>query len=338
MLAGDRPIGAILIQDFEKENAYTSVDLELLSTISAQATTALENSNLFQEITSALQSLETRERYQGNVAKAVATLTQFGTLALPEVLNTLSTAARNDHTYFAAFDQVENTPIWRIISEWPKPEERNPSQISTTDTLNILSFPHWVADLRDKGWFAGTASEISNPEREYTQARGISSILLLAVPGKSAYPNFLAFEHYDDPKKWLSEEINVMRLAADAFSNTIIREDLLGQLQISLDETESLYNASHRLAMANDLSEMVMALTIDMHTTTINRGELLLFHHNSQSKNTKIVVAANWHSGSGPEPSPVGMEFAYTPYEHLFFNQAPTFIDNINEAHIEPDT
>ena len=56
MLAGDRPVGVILVEDFEKENAYTSVDVELLSTISAQATTALENSNLFQEITSALQS------------------------------------------------------------------------------------------------------------------------------------------------------------------------------------------------------------------------------------------------------------------------------------------
>ncbi len=128
----------------------------------------------------------------------------------------------------------------------------------------------------------------------------------------------------------------MLRLAADAFSNTIIREDLLGQLQISLDETESLYNASHRLAMANDLQEMVKALTIDMHTTTINRGELLLFHQNTQSKNTKIVVAANWHSGSGPKPAAVGEEFSSNPYEHLFFNQAPSFIDNVDEANIDP--
>ena len=336
MLAGDRPVGVILVEDFENENAYTSVDVELLSTISAQATTALENSNLFQEITNALQSLEVRERYQGNVAKAVANLTQFGTLALPEVLTTLSSAAQNDHTYFAAYDQVENTPIWRIISEWPKPLEGKPSQSSGTDPLNVLSFPHWVADLREKGWFAGITSEIPAPDREYLQARGISSILLLAVPGKSPVPNFLAFEQYGEQRRWLSEEINILRLAADAFSNTIIREDLLGQLQISLDETESLYNASHRLALANDLQEMVMALTIDMHTTTINRAELLLFHQNSQSKNTNIVVAANWHSGSGPEPAPVGMQYQLTPYESLFFNQAPTFIDNLNETNLDP--
>jgi signal transduction histidine kinase/DNA-binding response OmpR family regulator len=336
MLAGDRPVGVILVEDFENENAYTSVDAELLSTITAQATTALENSNLFQEITNALQSLEIRERYQGNVAKAVATLTQFGTLALPEVLNTLSSAANNDHTYFAAFDQVENTPLWRIISEWPKPVERGSAQLVRTDPLNILSFPLWVADLRDKGWFTGIASEIPNPEKEYIQARGISSILLLAVPGKSPFPNFLAFEQHGEQRRWLSEEINILRLAADALSNTIIREDLLSQLQVSLDETESLYNASHRLALANNLQEMVMALTIDMHTTTINRAELLLFHQNAQSRNTKIIVAANWHSGSGPEPEAVGIEFPYTHYEQLFFSQAPTFIDNVDEANIDP--
>ena len=336
MLAGDRPVGAILLVDYENENAYTSIDVELLSTISAQATTALENSNLFQEITNALQSLEVRERYQGNVAKAVANLTQFGSLALPEVLNTLSSAAKNDRTYFAAFDQVENTPIWRIISEWPKPMDGKPSPSATTDPLNVLAFPHWVADLREKGWFSGITTEIPAPDRDYLQARGVRSILLLAVPGKSPVPNFLAFEQYGDERRWLSEEINILRLAADAYSNTIIREDLLGQLQHSLDETESLYNASHRLALANDLQEMVMALTIDMHTTAINRAELLLFHQNSQSQNSKIIVAANWHSGSGPEPAPVGMEFPSTHYERLFFNQAPTFIDDVNESQLDP--
>ena len=85
-----------------------AVDVELLSTIAAQATTALENSNLFQEITNALQALETRERYQGNIAKGVATLTQFGTLALPDVLNTLAMAAGNSRTYYAAVSQDAN--------------------------------------------------------------------------------------------------------------------------------------------------------------------------------------------------------------------------------------
>ncbi len=336
MLAGDRPVGVILVEDLEKENAYTAVEVELLSTIAAQATTALENSNLFQEITNALQSLEIRERYQGNVAKAVATLTQFGTLALPEVLSTLSSAAKNDRTYFAAYDQSDNTQKWRIISEWPKVATANLSQAAGILPLIIQQFPHWAADLRDKGWFAGVASEIPAPEREYTQSRGVSSILLLAVPGKSPVPNFLAFEHFGDQRKWLSEEINILRLAADAFSNTLIREDLLGQLQISLDETESLYNASHRLALASDINEMIMALTADMHTTAINRAELLLFRQNPQSKTTEIIVAAKWHSGSGPQPAPIGTEYPHTPYERLFFNQAPIFIDNVNEAQIDP--
>ena len=336
LLAGDRPIGGILVENFDLENAYTSIDVELMSTIAAQATTALENANLFQEITNALQSLEIRERYQGNVAKAVANLTQFGSLALPEVLNTLSSAAQNDRTYFAAFDHAENKPIWRLISEWPNASEGNSFPDGKKNPLNVHSFPHWVADLREKGWYSGIASEMPAPERDYVQSHGIGSLLLLAVPGKSPVPNFLAFEQFGSQRRWLIEEINALRLAADAFSNTIIREDLLGQLQISLDETEALYNASHRLALANDLQEMVKALTIDMHTTTLNRAELLLFTQAPESKNTNIVVAANWHSGSGSQPAAVGMEFPYIPYERLFFNQAPTFIDDVLEANIDP--
>ena len=53
------------------------------------------------------------------------------------------------------------------------------------------------------------------------------------------------------------DEINILRVAADAIANTFVREDLLTQLRANLDETESLYNASNRLVVANDFQEML---------------------------------------------------------------------------------
>ena len=278
---------------------------ELLSTIAAQATTALENSNLFQEITNALQSLETRERYQANVAKGVATLTQFGTLALPDVLNTLAIAARNSRTYLCQrLDRMKMVSYWHSISEWHDPNITTSKNKTAIQHMPISLFPHWAAELRDKGWVSGTVLELPSPEREYLSSNGIGSILLLAVPGKSPIPNFLAFEQFGEQRKWLTEEINVLRVAADALSNTIVREDLLDQLQVSLDETENLYNASHRLALANDLNQMVAAITMDMHTPSINRGVLVLFDYDQQGKMGKIVswgqlVFRQWHPATG---------------------------------------
>jgi signal transduction histidine kinase/CheY-like chemotaxis protein len=334
MLAGERPVGAIVVQDFEHEKAYTNVDAELLSTIAAQATTALENTNLFQEITNALQALETRERYQANIAKSVAILTQFGTLALPDVLSTIAVASRSSRIYYATVGEDESGPFWQLLSEWRDPGFNGPQETDKTP-MPISLFPHWVAELRGKGWATGTILDAPTPEREYLTSHGIASILLLAVPGKNTYPNFLAFEQLDYERKWIAEEINVLRVATDAISNTIVREDLLEQLQVSLDETENLYNASHRLALANDLQEMVSAITVDMHAPSINRGVLVLFDYDPQGKVNRISVAANWYSGNGTPPLAIGLEYPRAVYEHLFFTQASSFIDDIFDTPID---
>ncbi len=47
MLAGDKVIGVIAVQDYERENAYTPAHEQLLMTIASQAAIALENARLF---------------------------------------------------------------------------------------------------------------------------------------------------------------------------------------------------------------------------------------------------------------------------------------------------
>ena len=84
------------------------------------------------------------------------------------------------------------------------------------------------------------------------------------MAGKTSTPSFIAFDDFEKERDWVVEEVNVLRVAADALANTFIREDLLGQLQSSLDESEGLYNASHRLALANDQQEMVSAITLGL--------------------------------------------------------------------------
>lgn len=47
MLAGDRVVGVITVQDYEKEEVYTQKHLELLSTFATQAAIALDNAKLY---------------------------------------------------------------------------------------------------------------------------------------------------------------------------------------------------------------------------------------------------------------------------------------------------
>ncbi|NPV75935.1 MAG: GAF domain-containing protein [Anaerolineae bacterium] len=337
MFTGERDVGAIIIEDYSRENAFTSIQTDLLSTMASQVTTALENANLFQEIRTALETLENRERYQANVARSVAILSQSGTRALPEVFEALSRAAQNSRIYFAQVEEDENGPYWKSTAEWVEDRLIGRVDWNKLQHIPLARYPRWTAELSEKGWVVAYAEDAPEEEQEFLREQQIGSTLLLAVPGKSAIPGFIALDQIGQSRRWLTEEINVLRVAADAIGNTIVREDLLKQLQGSLDETENLYNASHRLALASDLQEMVAAITYGVRSGEINRGVLVLFEYDAYDKLSRLEVSANWYSGRGTPPPPVGQEFGLKTYEKILIGTTPVFYDDLRESALEED-
>ncbi len=335
MITGDRPLGAILLEDFQKENAYTNVQLELLSTIASQATTALENAKLFGEITTALTALETRERYQSHIASSVAILTEFGTRNLMEVLQALGRAAQASRVYFSRVVEDAGMLYWESTGAWIDPDANHTFDSEPIRRMPVNEYPYWSRILKEKGWVCDALDRLPPAERMFLMEQGIQSSLLLAVQGKRAVPGFVAFDQVDHPRKWQNDEISSLQVAADALSNTTVREDLLDQLQVSLDETENLYNASHRLALATELQEMVASIATSVNSTTINRCVLVLFDESGGAQKNRMKVAANWYAGFGTPPPAIGTNFAHPACERLFVSSSPAFY-NVSEDNIDP--
>ncbi len=334
MFAGERPVGMIILQEYQPERTYSNIQTELLSTIAAQASTAIENADLFKQMQNALAAIENRERYQANVARAVATLTESGTRALPEVLEMISQATQNSHIYFAQVQEDESGLYWRSIADWRAPDSAW-SDKGKTQHMPVALFSFWANELREKGWIIQHVNESATPQKEFLTDQGVQTTLMLAVPGKTSTPSFLAFDQTGNKRIWQSEEIGVLRLAADAIANTFTREDLLDQLQATLDETEGLYNASHKLALAADQQEMVAAVATGLRSSSINQALLLLFEHDQHNKISRIVVSANWYSGYGIPPFPLGTELPVSIYGRTVATPTPLFYDEISEAQIE---
>ena len=337
MVAGERAIGAIVLQNYANENAFDAIHAELLSTAAAQATTALENAELFQQMQNALQAIENRERYQANVARSAAMLTEFGTKSLPDVLKALGQATLCSRVYFAQVHEDERGIYWSASADWVDPD-----LAYLFDKTRILHIPigvysNWAESLRNQGWTVTQASEDHTPENEFLNHQHIRSTLLLAIPGQGLAPNFIAFDQVGIPKIWQSEEIDSLRVAADAITNTFTREGLLEQLQLTLEETEGLYKASNRLALANDMQEMVAAILSGVRVADINRSVLLLFEYDTYGKISIITVGANWYSGRGTPPPPVSTEYIRAKYERFFQTSKPIFYDDILEAQIDKD-
>jgi signal transduction histidine kinase/DNA-binding response OmpR family regulator len=320
----------------ENPNRKWSEDERILvEEVARQLSLAIENARLYQDIRKALASLETRERYQANIARAVAILSELGTSALPDFLDALGQATLCDKITFTEFTAKGN-PGWRPKEEWVNPAIE-PVLKKNLWKIDSTSIPEWKKQLSEMGWATGTVNDAPSIERDYLKENRIGATLLLAVTyAGSEEPGFIAFDRVDANQPWQSEEISLLRVGVDAYSNTNSRQDLLVRLQSSLKETENLYNTSHRLAMATDLEGMVTVIMTGIQPHIFNRASLILFETDNQGKLNKIKVSANWYGGRGTPPPPVGSEYAANVYYRLFQNSSPQFFDDIYEAQIDP--
>jgi len=327
MTAGDRSLGAIVLRDFESEDAYTQVEAEILSTVASQIANALENANLFQDVRNALQTIENRERYQSGVAKAVATLAQFGSRSIVEVLEQLGTADECELAFFAQPEAGDLPNQWELIADWYT-SLSSPSLKGTSIPIQT----RWVNELRENGWLVLQAVDCPVDEQNYISSEGFKSLLLLSVPGKKFTPGFIAFGERNKERTWLNEEINALRAGADGLANTFVREDLVQQIQDTLNETESLYNISHRLALANTFDEMIEAITLGFRIPTIKRGKLAIFARDAADNITGVDVVGSWPSLD----LNLDQEIGYTDpsYRKFFAIQTPLFLDSIEQAEV----
>ncbi|HEY9088651.1 MAG TPA: GAF domain-containing protein [Anaerolineaceae bacterium] len=325
MLAGDRAVGALILQDFDKENAYTNIHVELLSTLTSQATTALENANLFQEIRAALAAIENRERYQANVALVAATLSKYGSKSLSDVLASLGEASQVGRVYFAEASETDGKSFWRPTGQWIAPDCGVSGQFPSTQiTPDIL--PYISEQLRETGWVAKHVSDLPSPDREFFTPQNVRSVLVLPVVGRGRMPSFVAFEQFDRQRDWQLEEVRVLQIATDALSNTILRENLLKQVQVSLHETENLYNLSHNLALANDPTEMLTSIATGIQPVQLQRASLVTFGYTNRGGLTGIHTSTTWSAGSEQAEN---RAYSLNDFRDLFVRATPAYFDDL---------
>ena len=92
IIGGDRVLGYVNLEDLEREYAYSAADLNLLSTITAALSTALQNARLFDETQRLLK--ETERRASETAALSTVGREIMSTLELEEVLQQIAGYAR----------------------------------------------------------------------------------------------------------------------------------------------------------------------------------------------------------------------------------------------------
>ncbi|MRS06041.1 GAF domain-containing protein, partial [bacterium] len=192
LLAGDRATGVLSVFDYQNEDAFDQVQIELLSSVAAQVATALENAKLFNEITNALQIIENRQRVQGNVTDAVAELSLKGSGEIISFLKSLAQASLCERAIYAEIHEQS----WQMVASYTSPEFQLSEGASAYPELGVDQLQEVMDDLQKYGWHSRTLENASEPEKKWLMANEIQSVLILAVKRDNRLDGFIALEKH----------------------------------------------------------------------------------------------------------------------------------------------
>ncbi len=113
------------------------------------------------------------------------------------------------------------------------------------------------------------------------------------------------------------------------------------QLSAALTQTEKLYEASGRLALATNLQELVETVVNTLKISEINRALLVSFNYTQSGDLDGMDVIANWWDGRGHEVTTVGTHYSLEVIRlmPMFISPTPVFFhDAYKDERVDPTT
>ncbi|MEJ2207747.1 MAG: GAF domain-containing protein [Anaerolineae bacterium] len=117
---------------------------------------------------------------------------------------------------------------------------------------------------------------------------------------------------------------------------------LFAEAEDALAEMEALYNTSRLLASARDLQQVLAAVAEGMYVAAINRAVLWEVESapaeqpgggKGSSEPVAVLLAANWYSGEGNEPRPVGTRLPVEtfPVAEIILAPSEIFVEDVEK-------
>jgi len=132
------------------------------------------------------------------------------------------------------------------------------------------------------------------------------------------------------------EDTHLLQSFADQAATAINNTRLFAENQATLRETETLYTISQRMLLAHDLMGLITALVEEAKIEVINRVVLLTFEFDQTTEMLAIICQANWYSGQGTKPIPIGTRYLRhnMPILNAFVAETPILYTDYQQGEI----
>jgi len=238
MIAGDRVLGVIAVQDYEQEDVYTEEHRALLATFAAQAAIALENARLYEEA---------RRRAARQEALAAVIAAAAGRPAMPELLATVleqavrALGATAGAAWVGTLDAAFNLP------------PQATAEIAAAATQAGLTAVERTLVVHDRETAAGPQAAVLAP----VAARyGLRAAVAAPVRVRTRRIGAVAIFR-DAPCTWTPDDVAFVESVARELGGAAERQHAEEKILSQLETLSSLYAAARKLSQTLDLEALV---------------------------------------------------------------------------------
>lgn len=325
-------VGLIVI-NWTEPKLFTETDQRLYKSLATQSAVAINNLMLLEETRQRAARLEKLTQTEISLSQSDSE---------EEIVSIIAGGLSTEHPpnrvilQYIEADQSGQPAILRTVASWqdgalwpsdpalgvPVPLEKMPATrlwFNAPDTALLL------ADVAND-------PRLDDNSRQGFKQLGANAAAVLPLHSGGRWQGVLIFGWQDTHTFSQDEQFVLQQLLESVSALMASRRAYLAQ-QEALAETETLYRASRRINEAKDLQEVATAVAQAGPVSVINRIILEMFEHDTSGQVEAVEVIANWHSGYGEPPTPVGTRFVLTEYPHLkmFITEEPLFFDDIQQ-------
>jgi PAS domain S-box-containing protein len=314
MVTGVNVVGAIILQNYERPDAYTPADLELLVGLAEHTAAALERARLLADVANRAVELQTAAA----VSRAASSM-----LNLDELLPTTVELIRNRFDiYYVGIFLVDDAGEYAVLRAGSGAAGRLMLERGHRLAIGDSSMIGWCIAHRQ----ARIALDVGNEAVRFNNPVLPDTRSELALPLISRGQALGAMSVQSVKEAAFGEvDIAALQNMADQIANAIANARLFVQEQTIRASTEMLYQMSTRLNAATALDEMLQAAIAPGVAGGAATAALWRFDRDASGRPEWMEFAATWvREGQPGLPIGTRLRVAEYPASHIW-------LDNPNE-------
>ncbi|MCB0165860.1 MAG: GAF domain-containing protein [Anaerolineae bacterium] len=307
-------------------NSFSPADESLMRQLGAILSSIIESRHLFEQTQTALAETETLYDLVGMLSTATN---------LEDILHTAISPAIGVSSAELFIIEVDaaGQPEWlELRVQWSMADQPQAPLGSRFYLPNIGLSKLWISNP-DEPLLIGKVfqdNRVGPEEKELFKQYNVNATVILPLKLGEKWIglipiNWPEIQQFTDRDRRLYQSI--------AAQTTVVVNNLLllEQTQLNLIETQRRYQVASRISEAHDLQELMTVAISEGPVQIFNRALLFAYERSdAQYEVGAVVVMANWYSGQGDPPSPIGRRYplAEFPSFKLTLSSDPVFIDN----------